>query len=65
MKSILAVLVSLFLLSPAHSATAFLVSCHPEAGVTGRLIYVGTYTYGGRYFERTFTQWCPSTIEVY
>lgn len=49
----------------AKAATAFLVSCQTGTSVTGRFVYVGTYQYGGRYFEKAFTTYCPQSIEVY
>ena len=49
----------------AMAAQAQLLSCDPSTSVTGRFIYVGTYNYNGQIFQRTFTNWCPYTIEVY
>lgn len=50
---------------PANAATAFLESCYPTTSVTGRLVYVGTYVYGGARVERVFPYMCPMSIEVY
>jgi hypothetical protein len=49
----------------ASAATAYLRSCDSATSVTGRFIYVGTYAYGGQTFQRTFTSYCPSSVEVY
>lgn len=50
----------------AHAATAYLTGmCTPETSVTGRLIYVGTYSYGGQQIQRAFNSMCPMSIEVY
>lgn len=52
-------------ITSAHAATAFLVHCEGATSVTGRYIYVGTYNYAGQHFQRTFSSWCPSQVEVY
>lgn len=64
MRSII-VAIALLASAHAHAATAFLTSCRVGTSVTGQLIYIGTYQYGGRYFERAFQQWCPVQVEVY
>lgn len=46
------------------SVTAFLVNCRTATSVTGILVYVGTYQYGGQEFEKTFSSWCPSSIQI-
>lgn len=52
---------------PAANAQmmATLVSCRPSTSVTGRFIYVGTYQYAGRYFEKVFESYCPPSIMIY
>jgi hypothetical protein len=52
-------------LSSANAATAYLEHCEYDVSVTGRGIYVGTYNYAGKRFQRAFTSWCPSSVEVY
>lgn len=48
----------------AYAATAFLVSCRTGTSVTGQFIYIGTYQYGGQYFEEYFGGWCPQSVQV-
>jgi hypothetical protein len=55
----------LFIAADASAATAYLQSCQSGTSVTGRMIYVGTYNYGGQYFTRNFDHWCPMSVEVY
>lgn len=62
----LALIVAALLASQgASAATAFLMSCQSGSSVTGHLVWTGTYQYGGRYFERTFSGQCPYSVEVY
>lgn len=64
MKALLLILLACC--SPsANAAIAFLQHCETGTSVTGRLIYIGTYQYAGQLFQRTFTEWCPATIEIY
>lgn len=63
-KVILAVVLSIAA-GQASAATAFLQHCEGTSSVTGRFIYVGTYQYGGKYFQETFTSYCPATVEIY
>lgn len=50
--------------TPAHAATAMLVSCEAGTSVTGKFIYVGTYQYLGNHFTRAFASYCPFSVEV-
>lgn len=43
---------------------AFLQSCSTATSVTGRLIYVGTYSINGQTFQQTFATWCPQSLSV-
>lgn len=43
---------------------AYLQSCTTATSVTGRLIYVGTYSFNGQTFTQTFASWCPQSIGV-
>ena len=66
MKKIFLMLVLVIVSTNASAATAFLTgSCQMQNSVTGMLIYVGTYQYGGHYFTKAFTSWCPMSIEIY
>lgn len=65
MKAILAIALLALFSANASAATAFMQSCHAGTSVTGQFIYVGTYNYNGQYFQRSFTSYCPFTIEVY
>jgi hypothetical protein len=61
-----ALLVALLCIATDASAVmAYLQSCVPTTSVTGRLMYVGVYVYGGQYFTRNFDHWCPMSVEVY
>jgi hypothetical protein len=63
--ALFALIVSFGVAAPAHAATAFLQSCEMGTSVTGRMVYVGTYSYGGQTFSRSFASYCPQTLEVY
>jgi hypothetical protein len=65
MKPLISALILMFTLVNADAADAFLVSCRSGRSVTGQFIYVGTYRYNSTYFERSFSEWCPFTVEVY
>ncbi len=64
MKRIL-LIVAMMVSANAQAATAYLVSCQGGSSVTGRFIYTGTYQYMGHYFEKSFSSWCPQSIEIY
>lgn len=69
LSAVLAVCIALGLLATpatAHAAQAYLVSCNSTSSpVSGRLVYVGVYEYGGRRYEFVFPTYCPSTVEIY
>lgn len=48
----------------AQTVTAYLVSCTPGTSVTGRMVWVGVYSYGTTQFERTFATMCPLSVQV-
>jgi hypothetical protein len=65
MKSLSLALILMFTLVNANAADAYLVSCRHGRSVTGQFIYIGTYRYNSTYFERSFLEWCPFTVDVY
>ena len=66
LSTLLAALALFGFAAPAQAAQAYLVSCNSTSSpVTGRLIYVGEYQYGGRSYYYTFTSYCPNTVEIY
>lgn len=64
MRTLLLVIL-LGLSTVANAGTAFLLRCEAGTSVTGMFIYVGTYTYFGQEFQKSFTYFCPSVIEIY
>lgn len=68
MRNLTALCLSLALLVPTTGVAqplASLVTCRSTISVTGRLVYVGVYSYAGRSFELVFTSYCPPYVAVY
>lgn len=58
--------VAALLSAPAHAQLHFsLVKCEAATSVTGRFIYVGTYSNGLQVVQRNFTSYCPPSLQVY
>lgn len=64
MKILIAAIALAVVSTSAYAVRAFLVDCRTGTSVTGRFIYIGTYDYAGNRFERTFTSYCPPSVEV-
>lgn len=48
----------------ANAATAIFVKCEPNISVSGKTIYVGTYEYMNRHFQKIFPTFCPFSIDI-
>lgn len=67
MKTIItmSILATLLISGSAFAASAFFTgNMSTGTSVTGRFIYNCEYNYAGNTFWRSFTTYCPSTIEI-
>jgi hypothetical protein len=60
-----AALCALMLARDAFAMTATLIDCTQSMSYSGLPVWVGTYSVPGYgTFERTFSSWCPATLQV-